>query len=282
MKILRYIAYILPLVLIIGLPFLVGAQEPRDYLLVDDLPFVRDLGENAGLAGYLSSIFKLGIGLAVTLAIVMIVVGGIQYMVSDVPGVKVNAKGTIQNAIWGLVLVLASWLILYTINPALVRFDLITSLENAANGVQIPTSNDDTPAGSCVNCAPLPRTNPPITVTASCGSSCQLNVGLIGKIESLNRTLVERNVGWRITEAHPSDNVHRDGSCHDTGSCFDANVQSATDVNIVVFQEAASSVGLRAVYEVKTNDEAIRLRNIGVNPILFNPNATAPHFHITQ
>lgn len=147
MNILRYIAYTLPLVLIIGLPLVVGAQVPKDYLLVSDLPFVSELGENVGLAGYLSAIFRLGIGLAVTLAIVMIVYGGIQYMISDVPGVKVNAKGTIMNAIWGLVLVLASVLILNTINPDIVKFKLIESLKNAADSVQAPEGGG-TPGGS--------------------------------------------------------------------------------------------------------------------------------------
>lgn len=281
MTISQIIARTLPLALffVAGTAFAQDGTNPQDYLLVKDLPFVKDV---TSLSGYLSAIFKLGIGIAVTAAIFMIVLGGIRYMFSDVPGIKFNAKADITNALWGLVLVLASWLILNTINPQLVEFRFIQTLEDAANGVVAPTTPNNTPTGSCENCAPLPRTNPPIPITASCGSSCELNVGLIGKIESLNRTLVERKIGWRITEAYPPLDVHRKGSCHDTGSCFDANVQSATDVNIVVFQDAASSVGLRAVYEVKSNDEAVRLRSVGVNPVLFNPGASAPHFHVTQ
>lgn len=139
MKMLRYIAYTLPIALL-ALPFVAGAQN--DYLLVKDLPFINN---TTNLSTYLSGLFRLGIGLAVTLAIVMIVYGGIQYMVSDVPGIKVNAKETIKNAILGLLLVLASWLILYTINPELVRFNLIGSLDNAARGVQIIGG---TPGGS--------------------------------------------------------------------------------------------------------------------------------------
>lgn len=146
----RFIAYTLPLALLV-IPFVVGAQNVKDYLLVSDLPFIRDLGEKAGLSGYLTAIFRLGIGLAVVIAVFMIVFNGIQYMVSDVVGQKATAKKGIENAIWGLVLVLASVLILNTINPNIVKFELIQSLERAADSVTAPAgggSGTTTPDGT--------------------------------------------------------------------------------------------------------------------------------------
>lgn len=105
----------------------------KDYLLVKDLPLISDPAY-AGLGGYLKAIFQLGIGIAVTLAIVMLVVNGIQYMFSDIPGIKVAAKNNLGSIIFGLILAFSSWLILYTINPNLVEFDFIASLREAASG----------------------------------------------------------------------------------------------------------------------------------------------------
>lgn len=119
----------------------------KDYLIVKDLPLIGDPAY-AGLGGYLKAIFQLGIGIAVTLAIVMLVVNGIQYMFSDIPGVKVSAKNNLGGIIFGLILAFSSWLILYTINPNLVEFDLIASLRDAAGTVASstpPTGTSTTP-----------------------------------------------------------------------------------------------------------------------------------------
>ena len=67
--------------------------------------------------GYLNMFFKLLIGIATVLSVVMIVFGGIQYMTSDLPFAKGEAKNKITGAVFGLILALASWVILYTLNP---------------------------------------------------------------------------------------------------------------------------------------------------------------------
>ena len=72
-----------------------------------------------------------GIGLGVILAFLMIVVGGLQYMISGVGGdVATVAKALerIRSAILGLVLLLSSWLILNTINPQLTNLQPLPSL----------------------------------------------------------------------------------------------------------------------------------------------------------
>ncbi len=76
------------------------------------------------LTEYLSFIFPVAIGLAATLAIIMIVIGGLEYILSPVPGKKEEGKKRIIEAIWGLILALAAYLILNTINPDLVALKL--------------------------------------------------------------------------------------------------------------------------------------------------------------
>src|SRR3989338_3117607 len=69
---------------------------------------------------YLNIIIKLVIGIAAVLAMVMIVMGGVEYMTSDLISSKEAGKDTIRNAILGLLIALGAYLILNTINPQLL------------------------------------------------------------------------------------------------------------------------------------------------------------------
>lgn len=109
-----------------ALPETASAQEDRRYEPLAPLPgtlYDEDAG-TTDLQSYIPGIFKLAIGLAIVLAVFMIVVGGITYITSDAIQGKTQGKEYITNAVLGLVLTIASWLILYTINPSLVTFDL--------------------------------------------------------------------------------------------------------------------------------------------------------------
>ncbi|HPS21483.1 MAG TPA: pilin [Candidatus Paceibacterota bacterium] len=77
-----------------------------------------------GFADYLNIMIKIFIGVCAVLAMVMIVMGGIQYMTSELVSSKQAAKETIVNAIFGLILALAAFAILNTINPKLVEVGL--------------------------------------------------------------------------------------------------------------------------------------------------------------
>lgn len=73
---------------------------------------------------YIPGVFNLAIGIAGVLAVLMIIIGGVEYVTTDAIQGKSDGKARIQNALWGLVLVLVSWILLYTINPKLTVFDL--------------------------------------------------------------------------------------------------------------------------------------------------------------
>ncbi len=82
------------------------------------------LGESANLGDLLANIYYFLLGLVGVSALVMFVWGGIEYMLAGDkdPG---KAKERMKNAVYGLVLALTSYLILYTINPDLVsRLDI--------------------------------------------------------------------------------------------------------------------------------------------------------------
>src|SRR3989338_2415016 len=81
-------------------------------------------GGSDALGKYLNAMIKLFIGICAVLAVIMIVLGGIEYMTSELPGNKESGKKKITQAIFGLLLALGAWLILYTINPDLLKTDL--------------------------------------------------------------------------------------------------------------------------------------------------------------
>lgn len=122
---LRHIIHTITLFFI---PFAVQAQEVYQPLV--KIPGFTDPGTTGNLSTYLVAVFRLGINIAIVLAVVMVIAGGIQYMVSEVANTKSKAKKQILGALGGLVLALASYLILYTINPELTEINLV--FENAS------------------------------------------------------------------------------------------------------------------------------------------------------
>jgi hypothetical protein len=101
----------------------------------------------ADLGSYLSGMLKLLIALGGALAILMAIIGGTQYVAAGIsPDAKSSAKARIANAFIGLALILSSYLILNSINPKLVAFDL--SLKTVSNPKKAPTGSADTAAGA--------------------------------------------------------------------------------------------------------------------------------------
>ena len=76
---------------------------------------------SAGFGDYAVRIIRIVIGLMGVLAVIMVVFGGIQYMISSSGGEKGAGKERMTNAIYGLILALSSYMILNTINPNLVN-----------------------------------------------------------------------------------------------------------------------------------------------------------------
>lgn len=73
---------------------------------------------------YINIFYKVLLWLTIALAIIYIVVGGIQYMTSAAASGKGDGKDKIFGALKGLAIALLSYLILYSINPDLVNWKL--------------------------------------------------------------------------------------------------------------------------------------------------------------
>ena len=109
----------------------IAMAESGDYTLLAPLPGLSGIGPcpasgcTTNLPAYLPAVFKLSIGIAAAMAFFMITLGGITYATADAVFKKEQGKKWITNAIWGLLLVIGAWVILNTINPQILNFDLV-------------------------------------------------------------------------------------------------------------------------------------------------------------
>jgi len=93
---------------------------------------------SGGFAKYLNMIIQIIIGIVAVLSMIMIVMGGIEYMTSELVSSKQAGKDRILNAILGLILALGSYAILNTLNPDL----LDVSLSNVGEVTIVDKGND--------------------------------------------------------------------------------------------------------------------------------------------
>lgn len=95
---------------------------------------------------YLPVLFNWGIAIAVILAILMTIYGGIKYMTTDAFTNKKDGKKIIQQAIVGLLLALSAWLILEQINPQILKPNTLTpKLNSSTPGVPSGSNNTNNP-----------------------------------------------------------------------------------------------------------------------------------------
>lgn len=117
------------LTIFILVPTLSFAQV-TEYQLLEPLPCIEGVGQTCNSSGliekintnaYVVYVFKFSIAFAAVAAVMVIIISGFQYATSDIISTKGNAKERINNALMGLVTILASYLILQTIDPRLVE-----------------------------------------------------------------------------------------------------------------------------------------------------------------
>lgn len=194
---------------------------------------------------YIKGIFILIIAIAGGLAVVKIIFGGIQYMSTDAFEGKSEAKTTIQNAIWGLLLVISAWLILYTINPKLVEFDLNIPVQEGTTVTPGPV----VPSSGCPTCVvvSVPHKSAPLGCAAP--GPCTVDPTLNNKLVALNKL-----DNLLVNESYPPSTVvsHQD-PCHGNGTCVDAVGKGAfTPTNALKMVNDANGLGLKVLVEVSS------------------------------
>ncbi len=112
------------------------------YTVLTQLPGVE---ATTDLPTYLPAMFRLSIAIAAGMAFVMITFGGITYATSDAINSKNDGKAYIENALWGLGLVIGAYVILNTINPKILNFDLSVPQPEFKKGETVVIATPSTP-----------------------------------------------------------------------------------------------------------------------------------------
>lgn len=95
-----------------------GPQDNGTYILCEPIPFINPIQKDP--AALLRQLYILALILAGSVAFIQIVRGGILYSISGVVDGKNRAKSIFKGVAQGLALLMGSYVILNTINPALV------------------------------------------------------------------------------------------------------------------------------------------------------------------
>ncbi len=263
------------MLLVVGCWSLVGvnlalAQTPTEYELLAPVPIGKCTGAaneecTTNTAEFLPGLFRLAIMLATGLAVIMIMWGGFKYLYSDAFGKKSEAKDIIWNAISGLLLAVSAWLIINTINPNMLNFDL-TVINQVGSGSALTEGGVEgdiplpTDLSNCANCGVVKINHKRAPNGCAAPGPCIIDNEVNNKLVDLDSRLTGANKIW-VTEAFPPTRVHKN-PCHAEGTCVDANFLSQ-DTNLQKIKaviEEAQKAGLRAVYEVTDESRASAIR----------------------
>jgi hypothetical protein len=114
--------FFLLLIIAAHAPIIVFAQGK--YAPLVTIPGVTDK-DGANFSEYINFLYGAAIAIAALLAVVKLIIAGVKYMLTDIVPNKSQAIGDIRNALFGLLLIIGSVIILNTINPELSQNKIV-------------------------------------------------------------------------------------------------------------------------------------------------------------
>lgn len=115
-----------------------------------DSPAGTSIRDGANITTLAKYIYEWGISIGVLCAFIALIIAGVKYMTSTGNTSKITeAKQDIKDAFIGLALLLSSWLILNTINPALTDLKIPT-IEGNKDPFKNSFKPQELPKGKCV------------------------------------------------------------------------------------------------------------------------------------
>lgn len=98
--------------------FLLPLATQAENITIDYPPFTQA----ATPVDFINQLYVYALGISGTLAVIMIVYGGVKYIVSvGSAAAQSEAKDILKSSVWGIVLLMGAYLVLRTINPSLVE-----------------------------------------------------------------------------------------------------------------------------------------------------------------
>ena len=94
---------------------------------------LQSIYSSGDLGGYINTMFKVALSVGAILAVLRIAYAGYLYMGTDLWSTKGKAKEILGNVVLGLLLLLSIYLILYQINPDILRLDILRNIPKAGS-----------------------------------------------------------------------------------------------------------------------------------------------------
>ncbi len=139
-------------------PAITLAADPP-YSTFQNIPFLGVV--DPSVETYVNALYLAAIGAAAVLVVLRLMWAGTQYMFSEIVTSKQQAKKDIQSALLGLLIILGAVTILNTINPRILRLDVLNNLPRAevttttnAPSQTPPVSSGGAP-DTMTSCAPV-------------------------------------------------------------------------------------------------------------------------------
>ncbi|MDP2816322.1 MAG: pilin [Rectinemataceae bacterium] len=225
-----------------------------------------------GVLAIIQNVVNFLIGISIIVATIIIVwAGGLYILSATNPESRSTANKMLINAAIGLVIVLSAWLIVDFVmktlydsgsefgpwnsilagdgeeNSCIVAKTTKTPSLFSGNMFTAPGGTEVTGSPGCPTCVSLAEKG----LTCKSSASCTLNPAVADRVVALKNSFAGT---WTVTEAYPPTVTHTN-QCHSRGTCIDAGFRGDTrytEANIVAFASAASSAGLRAVFETES------------------------------
>ena len=144
------------------------------------------------LQDYIAGVYKYLLGIGTLIAIVLIMIGGLQYALAAGTGDVKKGQERIRNAVTGLTLLLCVYLILATINPQLVIFQPLKILNiqgqalekgiNKNEGASGSSTSGTSASGSSSSSSASKTNCEKISETAKTEGTCEITQELISPI----------------------------------------------------------------------------------------------------
>ncbi len=134
---------------------LLPALAAGEYTPLVGIPGI-DPNSKPSLPDYINKIYLLTIAIGVLIAVMRIAYAGVKYSMSGVVTDKASAKNDIKGVLLGLAILLLPALVLGTINPDLLKLDVlngVSKLDMSTGGV---SGGSTTNTGGSVDCTANP------------------------------------------------------------------------------------------------------------------------------
>lgn len=106
----------------------------QNYVPLSPLPGTGEVSTSEP-AEYFRNMFRVLVGVAGVLAVIIIMFYGIQYMLSTSEGKKSTARMGISSVVFGIFIILLSYIVLSVINPDLIKLRFFDKLKEIGKGL---------------------------------------------------------------------------------------------------------------------------------------------------